>query len=173
MEFMKKVEEISKKVGKTATDTYNTVADKSGKLIEETKLKFNVNDKELEIDEIYQIMGKTVYDAYKAGDDVGKVFTKECKKVDKELKEINEMKKKILYNKDLRECFNCGEIIAVNSTFCQNCGEKQKPVKIKEEVKEEKVKEEKEHIEKVCPQCGFVCETAAKFCPKCGYKFDK
>ena len=39
MEFMKKVEEISKKVGDTATNTYNTVADKSGKLIEETKLR--------------------------------------------------------------------------------------------------------------------------------------
>ena len=36
---MKKVEEISKIVGKTASETYNTVATKSGKLIEDTKLK--------------------------------------------------------------------------------------------------------------------------------------
>ena len=42
MEFMKKVEEISKKVGDTASNTYNTVADKSGKLIEETKLKISI-----------------------------------------------------------------------------------------------------------------------------------
>ena len=55
MEFMKKVEEISKKVGDTASNTYNTVADKSGKLIEETKLKISISDKETDIDEIYDI----------------------------------------------------------------------------------------------------------------------
>ena len=32
MDFKDKVTEISKKAGKVATDTYNTVADKSGKL---------------------------------------------------------------------------------------------------------------------------------------------
>ena len=30
-----------------------------------------------------QKMGKTVYDMYKNGEDVGKVFSKECKKIDK------------------------------------------------------------------------------------------
>ena len=83
MEFMKKVEEISKKVGDTATNTYNTVADKSGKLIEETKLKISISDKQADIAEVYEEMGKAVYDAYKAGEDVGKEFTKQAKKIDK------------------------------------------------------------------------------------------
>ena len=39
MGFKEKVEEIGKKVGDTATNASNTVADKSGKLIEETKMK--------------------------------------------------------------------------------------------------------------------------------------
>ena len=43
MEFMKKVNEISKAVGKTASETYSTVADKSGKLVEEAKLKITKN----------------------------------------------------------------------------------------------------------------------------------
>ena len=82
MEFMKKVNEISKIVGKTATDTYNTVADKSGKVIEDAKLKMAIADKEDDIDAIYKEMGKTVYDTYKTGEDVGKAFTKEGKKID-------------------------------------------------------------------------------------------
>ena len=61
MEFMKKVEEISKKVGDTASNTYNTVADKSGKLIEETKLKISISEKHTDIDEIYEEIGKAVY----------------------------------------------------------------------------------------------------------------
>ena len=74
---MEKVTKISKIVGKTATDTYNTVADKSGKMIEEAKLKISTSEKEGEISKIYEGLGKTVYESYKSGEDVGKVFTKE------------------------------------------------------------------------------------------------
>ena len=95
MEFMKKVEELSKKVGDTASSTYNTVADKSGKLIEETKLKIAISDKETDIDEIYEEIGKTVYNAYKAGEDVGKEFTKQGKKIDKLNEEIGSLKRQI------------------------------------------------------------------------------
>ena len=82
MEFMKKVGEICEKVGDTATDAYNTVADKSGKLIEETKLKISISEKQTEIDEVYEEIGKAVYNAYKSGEDVGKEFTKQAKKIE-------------------------------------------------------------------------------------------
>ena len=169
MEFMEKVTKISKIVGKTATDTYNTVADKSGKVFEDAKLKLAIADKEADIEKIYEEIGKTVYDSYLAGEDVGKVFTKEAKKIDKISNEIEEMKKKILFNKGLRTCENCGETISIESTFCQSCGAKQKPVKIKLEKKEEQKKDEPK--EKVCSQCGLVCDAKAKFCSKCGYSF--
>ena len=42
MEFMKKVEKTAKKIGETATDTYNVVVDKSGKMIEDTKSKIAI-----------------------------------------------------------------------------------------------------------------------------------
>ena len=171
MEFMDTETKLSKIVGKTATDTYNTVADKSGKLIEDAKLKISVSDQETDIEKIYDEIGKTVYDLYISGEDVGKVFSKECKKIDKLNNEINDMNKKILYNKGLRICQNCKETIPLESTFCQNCGQKQKPVKFKEEKKEQVVKKE-EQKEKVCVQCGFVCEAKSKFCPKCGYAFE-
>lgn len=169
MEFMKKVNEISKVVGKTATDTYNTVADKSGKVIEETKLRFAISEKQNEIEQIYVEMGKTVYDSYKTGEDVGKAFTKESKKIDKILSEIDDMNTKILLNKGLRKCPACGETVANQAGFCTNCGEKLKPVKVKEEKKAEDKKKE-EPKAKVCPQCGTVCEPQTNFCSKCGYK---
>ena len=77
MEFMKKVEEISKKIGETATDTYNVVVDKSGKFIQDTKSKFAIAEKENKIQEIYTGMGRTVYDMYQKGEDVGEVFGEE------------------------------------------------------------------------------------------------
>ena len=169
MGFKEKVEEISKKVGDTATNTYNTVADKSGKLIEETKLKIAISDKETDIDEVYEEIGKAVYEQYKAGEEVGKEFTKLAKKIDKLNEEIKDMNTKILYNKSLRVCASCGEVIALNSKFCTNCGEKQKDVKKKEEKKP--AKKEEVEVEKVCPECGEVCATTAKFCSKCGHQF--
>lgn len=165
MEFMKKINAISKVVGKTASDTYNTVADKSGKAIEDAKLRMAISEKEEEINEIYMEMGQAVYDEYKSGEDVGKIFTKESKAIDKKIAEIDEMNQKILYNKSLRKCSGCHEVIHMDCTFCPTCGAKQKPIKLKTDKKEEK----KEEIEnKVCAQCGLICEPHAKFCTKCG-----
>lgn len=172
MDFMKKVNEITQKVGETATETYKTVADKSGKIIEEAKLKSDISKKENEIKVIFETVGRAVYDSYKSGEDVGKAFTKESKKIDKLNSEIEDLNTKILYNKSLRKCSNCGEVIPLNSEYCQNCGDKQKTVKIKDE-KSTKSSDSKneEKAEKVCPQCGIIVEPEAKFCPKCGYKF--
>ena len=166
MEFMKKINQISKVVGKTATETYNTVADKSGKAIEDAKLKLAIAEKEDEIEAIYKEMGKTVYDSYKAGEDVGKAFTKDSKSIDKKLAEIDDMNKKILYNKSLRVCDKCKEVISLESTYCPTCGAKQKAIKIKTEKKEEVKKE----VNKVCAQCGLICEASSKFCTKCGFE---
>lgn len=166
MEFMKKINQISKVVGKTATETYNTVADKSGKAIEDAKLKLAIAEKEDEIEAIYKEMGKTVYDSYKAGEDVGKAFTKDSKSIDKKLSEIEDMNKKILYNKSLRVCDKCKEVISLESTYCPTCGTKQKAIRMKTEKKEEVKKEEN----KVCAQCGLICEASSKFCTKCGFE---
>lgn len=172
MEFMKKITEITKKVGEAASDTYKTVADKSGKFFKDTKTKMEISDREDELKKVYEDIGNTVYNMYLSGEDVGTVFTKECKKIDKMKKEIEDLNKAILLNKELRTCQNCGETIPLDSVFCSNCGMKQKPIKVKEENTNRQEKETKEEakVEKVCPQCGNINETESKFCIKCGYK---
>lgn len=157
MEFMKKVEEISKKI----EGTYNTVVDKSGKIIEDTKSKFAISEKEEKIYERYANIGRTVYEMYQQGEDVGEVFTKESEEIDKLRNEILEMNRKILANKGLKECDECGKVIDLNSNFCQHCGKEQVKVEIVEEKEEEKK-------QKVCSNCNTVCEENAQYCPNCG-----
>ncbi len=170
MDFMQKVTELSKKVGGAAEKTYMAAKDKSGKLIEETKTRLKVNEKENEVNEIFEGIGVSVYDMYKSGEDVGSVFTKECKKLDKMNKEISDMETKILYLKNLRKCSSCDHIISTDDKFCTVCGVKQKEVKIKEEVKKEDEIEERQ-LNRVCKSCGKIVEEDIKFCSKCGYKF--
>ena len=45
-------------------------------------MKVSISDKEADIEEIYEEMGKAIYDSFKAGEDVGKDYAKECKKID-------------------------------------------------------------------------------------------
>lgn len=168
MEFKQKMTEVSKKVGDVATETYNTVAEKSSKMIEDAKLRMSISSKENDIEEIYIAMGKTVYEDYKEGKNVGKSFTKEAKKIDDLNKEIAEMNTKILYNKNQRICEKCGKIIPLESTFCSSCGTKQKPIKFKEENKNAKKEEPKQQV---CPECGTISDPDSKFCLKCGREF--
>lgn len=169
MSFMDKINTLSQKVGDGVVDTYKVIADKSGKLFEGAKIKMAISDKEEELKEMYTTIGQTVYEVYTKGEDVGKAFSKECKKIDKINSEIAEMKKEFLYSKELRECAKCGEVIPATSAFCEKCGEKQEPIKIKKKV--EKKEAENVKVERVCPTCGLVCSSDAKFCNKCGYKF--
>ncbi len=166
MDFMDKVTEISKKVGAGAEKTYKAVADKSGKIIKETQMRVKANDKEGEVEEIYYEIGKTVYDMYKKGEDVGEIFTKTCKKLDKLHKEIDEMEKHMLYLRNLRKCVNCGEVIELDNKYCPKCGDKQKTIKIKEE----KEPEEVTPVDRVCSKCGKIALDDEKFCTNCGNK---
>lgn len=170
MDFMKKVTEISKKVGEGAEKTYKTVADKSDKLIKDAQMKIQMGDKESEVEGLYLSMGKDIYTSYGRGEEVPEDFKKSCKKVEKLLKEIDEIEIKSLYYKNLRKCANCCDIIELESKYCPKCGDKQKPVKIKEDKKEDKVEENP--LDKVCPKCSRIALDDEAFCAECGYKFD-
>jgi len=168
MDFMDKVAELSKKVGEGTEKAYKAVADKSGKIIKETQMRVKANDKESDIEMMYYEMGKTVYDMYKNGEEVGDSFKKTCKKIDKLTKEINEMETHMLYLRNLRKCANCGETIELENKYCPKCGDKQKAVKIKEEKVEDEIEESP--MDRVCPKCGKIALDEEAFCTNCGMK---
>ena len=165
MDFMKKMGSFSKKVGTTASETYNAVINKSGKIIEGTKSKFEISEKEDKIEEIFISMGKTVYEMYKKGENVGDVLEQNAEKIDDLNKEIEEMEKKLLSNKGLKECCNCGKIIPVDSHFCPKCGTEQSDVQI--------LKNNEIANKKVCNKCNAICDDEDEFCGNCGEKIEK
>ena len=106
--------------------------------------------------------GRTVYEMYKKGENVGETFEQESEKVDHLNQEIDEMEKKILANKGLKECCQCGKVISKESHFCPKCGAEQMDVDV--------TTDESVSKQKVCPKCNAICQEDSEYCENCGEK---
>lgn len=58
------------KLSKKATEAYKITADKTGKFAKDTKLKIKMNDLKSQIDEIYEDIGKKVYEKHLREEDI-------------------------------------------------------------------------------------------------------
>ena len=73
--------------------------------------------------------------------------------------------KKKLAAKGLRKCDKCGNILVIDSMFCNMCGEK-----FERYVDDGAVQQQQGQA--VCPQCGNPYSPGAAFCRTCGFKLD-
>lgn len=74
-------------------------------------------------------------------------------------KETDYQEKRKLAIRGLRKCEKCGNILVLDSAFCNKCGEKLEPLFADEN--------KTQHL---CPQCGVAYPEGATFCTSCGYK---
>ena len=129
--------EFFDKLGKKASEAYKVTADKTGKLAKEAKLRMKMGELKSEINEIYQEIGKKVYEnhAREEKQDLSNELEEQFTKIDCLSDEIESILKECLELKDKRQCPNCYTEIEKDVKFCPKCGTKQ------EEVKEEPAKE--------------------------------
>lgn len=145
------------KLGKKASKTYKVTAEKTGKLAKETKLKFKINDLRSSVIDMYEEIGKKVYEIHEEGKksvNFEKDLAEEIEKLEKIASEITKLNEECLSLKDKRKCPECYYEVEREANFCSNCGvklEKEKvaePELVEEEIdkdeNEEKKKEEKE-----------------------------
>jgi len=60
--------EFFDKLKKTVVDVSKKAADKSTDLVESTKLKFALSEREGELEKLYRDLGEAVYNSFKKGD---------------------------------------------------------------------------------------------------------
>ena len=144
--------EFFEKLGKKASATYKTAAEKTNKLASDTKLKSKINSNKSKIKDIYKEIGKKVYQKYTLGGelDIKDDIENELSRIDELSKEIEDFERQRLELSDVKECINCKEKIEKSSVFCSKCGTKQpeEPVHEVEVVGESDSEGEKEEVEK-------------------------
>ena len=142
--------EFFDKLGKKASEAYKVTADKTGKIAKETKLKFRIGELRTQINDIYEEIGKKVYEKHVREEDIciKKDLEEQCTKIDVLSDEIDSLLKECLELKDKKQCQKCYKEIEKNDKFCPNCGEKQtdepaKEVEVLEKLENTEVEEDK------------------------------
>ena len=131
--------EFFDKLTKKASETYKEAAEKTGKLAKETKLKLKINENKSKINDLYEEIGKKVYQNHKEHEDacIKNDISDECAKIDVLANEIEMYNREILELSNQKECVECKEKLSKDSKFCPKCGAKQPEESIAEERAEE------------------------------------
>lgn len=141
--------EFFDKLTKKATETYKGAAEKTSKIAKEAKLKMKINENKSKINDLYEEIGKKVYQKHTTTEDIciKKDLEEECAKIDILSAEIEKYHKEILELSDLKLCIKCKESMDKNAKFCPKCGEEQPEIEeahaMEVEVVEENNSEEK------------------------------
>ena len=135
------------KLGKKASEAYKVTADKTGKLAKEAKLKLRMNDLKSQINDIYENIGKKVYEKHTREEniDIKKDLEEECTQIDVLSAEIEDILQECRNLKDKRQCQKCYKEIDKDAKFCPECGEKQEEIEsvdVEETEKPENVEED-------------------------------
>ncbi len=130
-------------LGKKTTET-------TGKIAKETKLKMKINDNKGKITDIYEEIGKKVYEKHirEENIDIKADLEAECAKLDELSKEIEDARLEILKLNQKKLCSKCSAEIEKGALFCPKCGEKQEEEPTVKEEALEKLEEAKIEPEK-------------------------
>ena len=122
-------------LGKKTTET-------TSKIAKEAKLKMKINENKGKIKDLYEVIGKKIYENHiNTADDLDEVITENCAKIDEYSNEIDEARKEILILNHKKLCKKCFEQIEDDAAFCPKCGEKQDSTETVIEKAEEQIKE--------------------------------
>ncbi len=146
--------EFFDKLGKKASEAYKVTADKTGKIAKDTKIKLKISDLKSKINNLYNEIGKNVYEKHTSNEEVAgveKEIEEKCLKIDEISSKIESLLKESLKLRDKKQCPSCYTEMEKNVKFCPNCGEKQEmpeePIVVEDEESKEKDVIEAEIIE--------------------------
>lgn len=112
------------RIGETARNMYQTAVKATGKLAREIKLKTQMSENKRKIQEIYEDIGKTIYEKYLLEEELNPEvdLLNPCSRIDTLADEIDTFRMELLKLKDLKQCPKCHYEIYYDFHYCPNCG---------------------------------------------------
>ena len=132
--------EFFNKIGKIANKTYKSASQKTGEIAKEAKIKMKMSENKSKINDLYEEIGKIVYQKHIYGEEVKieEDLNTYCNKIDELSKEVEKYQEEVLSLKNKRICENCYTEIELSSKYCPHCGFEQLEEK-KEDINEENI----------------------------------
>lgn len=138
--------EFFDKLGKKASETYKYTTEKTSKIAKEAKLRMQMNEKKSKIEELYEEIGKKVYEHHisdiKIDIDLEAILEEYCTKIDEICDSIEDERKELLALKDKKQCPECFYEMEQDYNYCPNCGFEQTQI-VEEDIKQEITNSEK------------------------------
>ena len=128
------------KLKNAANKTYQSASQKTGELAKEAKLKMKMNENRAKIKDLYEEIGKIIYQKHIHGEEVKikEDLDTYCSQIDEISKEQEKLQEEVLTLKNKRICENCYAEIELKSRYCPHCGFEQ-PEEKKEDINEDKI----------------------------------
>ncbi len=111
--------------------------------------------------EIVYNIGQLYADSNDAVSAAGTVYENPLKELERIAEDISTLEKRKLALQGLRKCEKCGNVLVLDSAFCNKCGEKLEPLFTPTE--------QNPHV---CSKCGTPYTEGAAFCTGCGSKLE-
>ena len=139
------------KIGNFANKTYQKTSQKTGELAKEAKIKIKMNENKSKINDLYEEIGKVVYQKYTNKEELkmNEDLKAYCTQIDDLSKEIEKAQEEVLKLKNKRICENCYAEINLNVKYCPHCGFEQPEEKVEDVIEERENTEETVEAEPV------------------------
>lgn len=121
----------------------------------------NICELKKQLNDEFAVLGEIFYkDNYK---NVGlnNKYSEQVKKIKEIFDKLNNIDEKILKDKGLKRCHNCGVEVPIESLFCNMCGN---PFSTEDSISTINITPD------ICPHCGAALDEDSIFCSSCGKK---
>ena len=117
----------------------NAVGQKTGEVIDRSKLRLAIIDLKSDLFHKYAVLGKLCYESYRTGKD----YAKEMLALEKEIADMNvqlsALKDKLAHLQKKVKCPSCGTYNPQGALFCRQCGSRLAGAAAKEEDSQEEL----------------------------------
>ena len=99
-----------------------TAGRKTEEFVEVAKLRVQIAEKRRDIAELYEGLGRLVYDSRVSGESVEDMIEACVEALGEQQDELERLEERVMMNKSVIRCDGCGAINVNNAVFCNQCG---------------------------------------------------